>query len=235
MKYFCLLTHGRSGSTAFMRALAAHADIVTPDKQTESPDNELLHPKWVDRYRAFYQKYHPRPITNELRLIEAFYRSAGTAGFAGFKSMPNRHRKLQALIQNPKVQVITLVRQDIASTIASFLVATDRGTWRRSGEPQPNRLVYSERLDDRITAHLKYILYCNKVLARIPRAIHIEYESLCQPDFNQAELNHFFKRNVALESARPPVEGSSYVENWPAFRDFIAAQTKQLRGQKRHV
>ncbi len=60
-------------------------------------------------------------------LVAAFYASNQTMPFAGFKTMPNRHRHLRRMINEHDIQVITLVRRDIASTIASFIAATDSG------------------------------------------------------------------------------------------------------------
>lgn len=221
MQYFCILTAGRSGSTSLINTLSAYGDIITPDKQTESPDNELLHPKWMARYVAHYQNVTKRSIKNELELIQAFYASSGSTGFAGFKSMPNRHKHLASLTNHPKIKIITLFRRDIASTIASFLLAADKGTWRRNGETQQFRLSYDKKLDERILGHLNYIVQCRKLMHDLKGAIHIDYEDLCQPNFSNDELNSYFNRKITLQNPQQPTDGSSYTDNWQSFKEFV--------------
>lgn len=221
MKRFCVLTTGRAGSTSLMNCLSAHQDIVTPDKHIKNPDNELLHPDWVKRYVNYYQAYIDRPITNELQLFQAFFASAEQENYIGFKSMPNRHRHLHTLVNHPDIQIITLCRRDIPSTIASFMLAIDKGTWRRNGEKQAYRLRYSEQQHDRILGHLQYILGCQKMMQGITGAIHLEYEALCDPGFSDDALNQYFQRSIKLDSPKLPIDGESYVENWGAFTQFV--------------
>lgn len=166
MKYFCLLTTGRSGSTSLINTLASHGDVVTPDKLTQSPDNELLHPEWVRRYIKTFQRFSDQPIKNELQLIQAFFAAAQHKGgeYSGFKSMPNRHQQLKALVSHPDIQIITLVRGDLPSTIASFLTAMKAGTWRRNGEQQKNKLVFDASLQQQALGNLQYVVNAEHTL-----------------------------------------------------------------------
>ena len=231
MKYFCLLTTGRSGSTSLINALAAHGDIVTPDKLTESPDNELLHPEWVGRYVKFFQQYSQVPISNELQLIQAFFAGGQTMGakYIGFKSMPNRHRQLHALTAHPDIQIITLVRRDVPSTVASFLMAMRRGTWRRNGEKQQHKLVFDKSLEQQALGNLQYVLQSERQLTSVQNAIHLNFEDLCQDNYCHPQLDAFFERPVKLISPKKPVSAQSYVENWPEFNAFIEKHSQAIR------
>jgi hypothetical protein len=53
--------------------------------------------------------------------------------YAGFKSMPDRHQNIRQFLTYPSMQVITLWREDVASTVASFMKAQETGCWRRDG------------------------------------------------------------------------------------------------------
>lgn len=234
MKYFCLLTTGRSGSTSLINALASHSDIITPDKLIDSPDNELLHPRQVSRYISLFQPYSKVPIGDELQLIQAFFLAAGQVGganYVGFKSMPNRHRQLQALVSHPDIQIITLVRSDVASTVASFLLAMKEGTWRRSGEEQTKQLVFDKELEQQVLSNLQYVLHSENLLSSIQGAIHLQYEQLCQKSFCNQSLEEYFQRPVRLISPKAPVTADIYVKNWSEFVDFIEQSSKKIRSQ----
>ena len=233
LKYFCILTTGRSGSTSLINALAAQSDIITLDKLTESPDNELLHPEWVSRYVQHFQPDYEQKIATELQLIDAFFNAASKqqGNFAGFKSMPNRHRQLAALIQHPKIQIITLVRNDLASTVASFLMAMQKGTWRRDGEIQNNRLVFTDNMQQQAFGNLQYIVNAEHTLKNIKNAIHLQFEDLCDNKFTHPALDRFFQRPVRLISPKKPVSAQTYVENWTQFKNFVDVQAKRIQRQ----
>ena len=231
MKYFCILTTGRSGSTSLINALAAHRDIITPDKLTESPDNELLHPEWIARYVSVFQQFTNTPIRDELQLIQGFFNASKQEGaqFAGFKSMPNRHRQLSALVNHPDIQIITLVRKDLPSTIASFLMAMKKGTWRRNGEKQQNVLTFEPAMQQQALNNLQYVVHSEQVLKQIPNAIHLEFESLCQAGFSHPRLNSFFQRVTKLDNPKTPVSAESYVDNWLEFKTFVDKEAAKFR------
>ena len=177
-KKFILLTTGRSGSTALMDALAVHPDILVPNKQIDCRDNEILNPLFVRDIAQAYQRLSGNPVTDELSLIQAFYETGESSAYAGFKSMPNRHQKLSTLLRRDDLQVITLIRRDLASTIASFITAVDTGSWRREGEQHANTFVFGGEYEKRVRGHLTYLLRSLRVLNNIPGAIRLIFEDL---------------------------------------------------------
>lgn len=221
MNRFCVMTSGRAGSTALMDALARYDDIAVPHKQVDCVDNEILHPRRRGDYAQQYQQLSGLPVRDELSLIQAFYESNRQARYAGFKSMPERHRHLSEFANQPDLQFITLKRGDVSSTVASFLMAFDAGTWRREGGEQPHRLVFGPTYEKRSLGHLQYLETCEQMLQSLPGAIHLQYEELCQPDFVCERLDDFFQRHIALLNPKPSTTGASYVENWDDFRSFI--------------
>src|SRR5690606_28342528 len=121
-----------------MDALAGFDDVGLPSRQYTCEDNELLNPKRPKSTLACYSKLSGRSILSEIELLRAFYDSNRHFAFAGFKSMPLRHEShehFRLLTADPEVQVITIQREDLHSTVASFLAAARFGTWRREGEP----------------------------------------------------------------------------------------------------
>ena len=221
MKRFCVLTSGRAGSTALMDALSGFDDIAVPHKQIDCVDNEILHPRFRAKYAQQYQQLTGLPTGDELALIHAFYESNKQAPYAGFKSMPERHRHLREFAAQPDVQFITLKRGDVPSTVASFLIAFDAGTWRREGGEQPNRLVFGPTYEQRAVGHLKYIMQCEQQLQSVTGAIHMQYEDLCHTDFVCPRLDEFFQRHIGLLNPKPSTTAASYVENWDEFCSFI--------------
>ena len=135
---FCVLTVGRAGSTSLMEALEKVPDLAVPRTNVESEDNELVHPRHVKRYAEEYGKLVKRKLATQAELIDAFYEVNEGATYAGFKSMPNRHRDYARFAGRKDIQFITLQRRDLASTAASFHRANETGTWRRHGEPRPD-------------------------------------------------------------------------------------------------
>lgn len=219
---FCVLTVGRSGSTSLMNFLKSFPDIALPCRDTDCVDNELLNPEWAAKYAQVYAKLGNHPVRTRDELIECFYKYHADSAYVGFKSMPNRHRDFHAFSLRPDIQFITLVRDDIASTIASFLVAMNTGSWRRYGEPQLARWVFKPARDgQRVLSNLSYVLQSNAALRHIPSAIALTYEALCDPAFSDEALNRFFARQISIDNPRPPTHGSSYVENWDVFCNFL--------------
>lgn len=232
MKRFILLTTGRAGSTALMDVLAEHEDIIVPNKQIDCRDNELLNPDHVRQYLAQYQRLSGSPIGDELSLLRAFYRVSAGAGFAGFKSMPNRHRHLRELLEQDNPQVITLIRGNLAATVASFIVAIDAGTWRREGGRQTYRFAFGPRHEARVRGHIDYIRRSAAQLRALPNAIHLRFEDLCQAGYANQALDQYFQRPIRLPNPQPPLSGAEYVDNWEEFTRFIAQYLKESGRQR---
>jgi hypothetical protein len=225
---FCLLTVGRAGSTSLMNALAKFDDIAVPSKNIECVDNELVHPEQVSNYARQYSRLCGVPIASPSALIECFFSHNAGYRYCGFKSMPNRHRDFEAFTRREDIRFITLTREDIASTAASFLTALTTNSWRRSGGSQPAKLRFRRTEHERsVLGNLLYIQTSQTLLARVPRAIALTYEALCQPDFSSAALDEFFARPIGIQDPRPPTSGASYIENWDEFRQFVE---EALRG-----
>jgi hypothetical protein len=219
---FCLMTVGRCGSTALMRALQAFPDIATPDKNLPCIDNELLHPEQIRRHAQEYARLADTPVETPGQLMQAFYRYNGGQPYAGFKSMPNRHRHFHRFVEAPDIRFITLIRKDIPSTVASFLVAMQTGCWRRDGGAQDLTWTFDEERHGPLAAgNLRYVLDSIRLIESIPERIALVYEDLCREDFSSPELDDFFGRPIRLEAPKPPLHGSRYVANWPEFHAFL--------------
>lgn len=228
MKSFIILTSGRAGSTSLIDALAHFDDIAVPSKQIDCIDNEIFHPKFIKKYAQEYQTLSGITVTDELSLIEAFYKSNNSAAYCGFKSMPNRHQCLPQIASEGKIKIITIVREDIASTVASFIVAIDKNTWRRKGGKQKNRFTFGAKYKERVFSHLAYIVQSQRLFDSMQNCIHIKFEDLCKNDFCNEELNNFFQRPIKLDNPRPPVAGSGYVSNWAEFTAFIEQSMEKI-------
>jgi hypothetical protein len=188
-----------------------------PAKNVPSRDNELLMKGMTEKYAALLG----RPLQGWDDLIEAFFAYNASSQYAGFKSMPARHRNYRAFVQRADIRFITLERRDIVSTVASFLMARKHGTWRRSG----GRLEQSLRFlpEDRafVAQNLGYIAQSKAMLAAIPHAFRLDYEDLCQPGFESAELDDYFQRPVRLPAPQPATLARDYLENWDEFSSFV--------------
>ncbi|HXX93983.1 MAG TPA: hypothetical protein VEN81_10135 [Planctomycetota bacterium] len=212
-----------------MNELATHPDIAVPSRNVPCVDHELVHPRNVRRYMIQYSQLLGRSIATPSELIEAFFELNQKFGYAGFKSMPDRHPDLSSFGSRTDIRFVTLTRRDIASTVASFLVALRTGTWRRSGEAPPASWRFVPSRDaGQATGNLSYVLESEERLRRMPDAVRLTYEELCDPRFRSAPLEDFFGRPVHLSNPRPPTSGESYVENWPEFREFIERSARRL-------
>jgi LPS sulfotransferase NodH len=229
MRRFCVLTVGRAGSTALMDHLATHPDIAVPGKNIDCVDQELVHPARLETHAAAYARLCAKPIATQDALVEAFFACNVDAAFAGFKTMPNRHKNLAAFVARPDVRFITLSRRDVASTVASFLMAMATDSWRRSGDAHATQLRFDAARDAGVVlGNLKYVLRSRQQLERVPNAIALVYEELCDPAFSNPRLDAFFGRHIRLDDPRPPTSGESYVANWPEFRAYIERQQREL-------
>lgn len=231
MRRFCVLTTGRAGSTSLMQALAAYDDIGVPSKQVDCPNNELFMWHNRERYWRDYEQFSGMPVSDDLSLARAFYASNETSAYAGFKTMPNRHRNLARLLSANAVKVIRLVRRDLAATIASFIAARDFGSWQRDGEPQNCRFEFSPAYAPRVDAHLLYLLSCTRTFNRLRGAICVEFEQLCDRAFCHEALNDYFQRPIRLIAPRPPVDAATYIDNWPVFTRYIERRVAEFKRQ----
>ena len=148
--------------------------------------------------------------------------------YAGFKSMPNRHTTYQAFIKREDITFIVLIREDIPSTVASFLLAMRTDSWRRSGEAPNTHLTFGKDDARQALGNLAYIHQSLVQLSRVPDAIRLTYEELCDPDFECPALDAFFARPVRIDNPRPPTSGRDYVDNWEEFEAFIAKASKDM-------
>jgi len=229
VRKFCVLTIGRAGSTALMDCLARYPDIALPGKNIECIDQELVHPARIGAQAAAYARLCGTTIATPDQLIDAFFAFNGSAAFAGFKTMPNRHRNLEAFVSRPDIRFITLSRLDLASTVASFLVAMATDSWRRQGGAQTARWTFDVQRDAAAVAgNLRYVLNSAAQLRRVPDAIALTYEDLCRPEFSDPALDAFFGRPIRLDDPKPPTSAETYVSNWPEFLAFIEAQQREL-------
>jgi len=231
-KKFCVLTVGRAGSTSLMNVLEKFSDIAVPNKNISCVDNELVHPKRVQEHMQRYAELCGKPIPGQRQLIEAFFELNAGMPYAGFKTMPDRHKHYEAFVSRPDIQFITLTRRDVPSTVASFLMAMKTDSWRRFGEPQQATWKFVESQDGpRAAGNLAYVHASNARLGRVPNAIHLVYEDLCDPAYRCPALDDFFGRPVKIENPKPPTSGAAYVENWEEFCAFMAQAQRKLDAQ----
>jgi hypothetical protein len=222
MRKFCVLTIGRAGSTALMDRLARDSDIAVPGKNIACTDQELTHPERIQAHIAAYAALCGQKIDSQEQLINCFFDFNRDSAFAGFKTMPNRHKDFDGFVDRSDIQFVTLTRRDLASTVASFLMAIATQSWRRHGGPQTARWKFDPRRDaEAVLSNLRYIVRNQARLARVPNAIELAYEDLCDPGFSNRRLDEFFGRSVRLDDARPPTSGETYVANWQEFCAFI--------------
>ena len=212
-----------------MDHLARYPDIALPGKNIDCVDQELVHPARIGSHAAAYAKLGGASITTVDELIDRFYAINSGAAFAGFKTMPNRHKDLERFVSRDDIQFITLSRRDVASTVASFLLAMATDSWRRSGGAQSARLKFDPQRDGAaVAANLRYVVKSAHQLRQAPHAIALAYEDLCDPAFSDAALDAFFGRRIRIDDPKPPTAGESYVANWLEFKTFIDALQTDL-------
>ena len=125
-KNFCVMTSGRSGSTGLTNVLQGFPDIAVPGKQIDCPDNELVHPKNINKNLAEYSRISGHELNDADGLIEAFYEVNAGSLFSGFKTMPHRHPDFEKFTNRDDITFITLIRMDVYSTIVSFRMAWEK-------------------------------------------------------------------------------------------------------------
>lgn len=220
-----------------MNAIADSDAVYTPREDIGRYDHELLHPDAEAKARPAYARLSGRAIASPAELVEgflAYHRSRSTA-WAGFKSMPNRHPRWADFAGRDDIKFITVIRRDIASTAASFHLARQSGTWRRSGGHQPYRWRFVSEDKRMVTENVLYLYQAHRHLERLQPAIHLCYENLCQHGFRCAALDEYFERPIRLADPKPPISGASYIENWPEFEAFVHKMWKQIDDRVREA
>jgi len=228
MEKFCLITSGRAGSTSLIDAFAAYHDIGLPSANLDCKDNELLHPARVQGYCKVYSKLFDRESVDPADLVDLFYSLHAEANYAGFKTMHNRHADVENFVRRPDIQFISLRRADVSATVASFIHAMEMNTWRRDGGQPDYRWRFDKKNAKQVASNVQYVLSSHLTLQQIPNVIALDYESLCQPDFQNAALDKFFGRHISLQNPQPPTDASQYVLNWQEFDEFVKRQWRGM-------
>lgn len=227
VKKFCLLTTGRAGSTSLMKVLENYDDVAVPNKLFHCPNNELVHLRMKRRHKTLMSKLVGKQIKTDSELINSFYEYNREFTYVGFKSMPNRHRDTPNFFDREDITFIILTRKDIPSTVASFYAANKKKTWARTGGKQTSKLCIRGFDKIRTKGVIRYVLGSLRLLRRITPAIRISYEDLCQPDFNNPQLNDFFNRKIQLEKPTQQISGDQYIENWEWLKEAVAEKTNR--------
>ena len=227
---FCVMTMGRSASTTLMAALEAESDIALPNKDFYCPGNELLQPVRMSLYRTFYGRRTGRAITTPEDLVDAFYAWNAGANFAGFKSFPSRHRDMAVFGAGNDLRFVALLRRDLPSAVASFMLARSAGAqWARRGGPQALRWRFDPELDaGNVETEVAAVVGECRALLRIPDAVRLTYEQLCDPGFSSAALDALFERPIRIADPRPPTDAAGYVDNWAGFAAFVHATADRI-------
>jgi hypothetical protein len=223
-KVFCVVSPGRSGSTALMDALRHHTDICIP------PHNaELLSPHMREQFvRLVAARAGKRPET-DAELLALFLASAGDARYVGFKVMPLQSGIFTDFARRTDVQFITLARRDSASLVASWLIAKRFNSFKVGSREVVRSIRFGADWSQEVRWHVRAIQRNLAAMGRLPGAIHLDYEDLCAPDFANARLNEFFVRSIRLVHPRAPTDAREYVENWDEFSHFVNEELRQQR------
>jgi hypothetical protein len=220
-KKFCLITPGRAASTALMSVLEGYDDIAVPNKNIDCKNNELIQQKVVKLHRRLYGELCGKEIRTNTDLIEIFFEYNQASPFAGFKTMPMRHKKQPEFLQRQDIQFITLTRDDIPSTVASFIAARLKNTWDRKGGAARSKIHIRGISVLMVWGNIIYIRRSLNAINTIKNGIKITYEALCDPDFSNEELNSYFGRTIQLANPVNPTSGADYIENWDWFKGFV--------------
>lgn len=220
-KKFCVVSTGRCGSSSFMRALAEFNDIASPCKNSQLLFSELLHPEFIEEAYSIYSSLGDLKDRNPSSLVDCFFDVNSRFPYAGFKLLFCQSSGVRQLWSSRDIQFITLLRRDVPSTMASFMMANDTGDWDRKGGGHKRAWSYSsargDELRQRVKAHFDAVI----TLKSIPGSIVVYYEDITQPEFTNRSLQDFFGRDIRLSSPHPPTSGESYVRNWGEFRDLV--------------
>jgi hypothetical protein len=220
-KKFCVITPGRAASTAFMNVIANSEDVAVPNKNIECPNNELVQPRFVRKYKQQYAELSQKPIKTNRELIEQFFRYNHQCAYVGFKTMPLRHKGDPGFLLRDDIKFVILARDDIPSTVASFLNARKANTWNRTGGSHKAKMVVGWFDKLLIWGNINYVHKSLVAMDKIKNAVRISYEELCSPAFSNAELDGFFGRTIKLDNPLRPTSGEDYVENWDEFKRFV--------------
>lgn len=217
-KKFCVVTTGRCGSGAFMRALSTHDDIAIPTKNTGVPCNEILHPLYLPEMYATYSLLCGQDVSTKPDLVTCFYRFNAVEPFSGFKLLFCQSIDFQQFFNRTDITFVVLLRHDVSSTMASQMLASDTGIWDGRGGKHTRSWSYSSKreaeLKQRVTAHYRAVTR----LKAIPDSILIYYEDISAEGFSDSHLTEFFGRDIRLQSPKMPTSGQQYVRNWDEFR-----------------
>ena len=218
---FCLITPGRAASTALMSVLEGYDDIAVPNKNIDCNNNELVQQRVAKLHRRLYGELCGTEIKTDAELIEKFFEYNQASPFAGFKTMPMRHKNQPEFFQRQDIQFIILTREDIPSTVASFIAARMKNTWDRKGGAARSKIRIRGISVLMVWGNIIYIRRSLNALNMINNGIKITYEALCDPNFSNQELNAYFGRTIQLASPVKPTSGADYIENWDWLKGFV--------------
>jgi hypothetical protein len=209
-----------------MKVLEGFDDVIVPNKNIDCSNNELVQPRFVKQYKKQYEELTKTRIKTNQALIDQFYLYNQDFEYVGFKTMPLRHKANLEFMQRDDIQFVALIREDIPSTVASFIAARKRNTWDRKGGANQTKLVLKGFDKLMVWGNIRYIRESLKLINNTTDAIHIKYEDLCNPNFSNSALNEFFNRPIKLAKPVRPTSGEDYMEDWEGFKRFVERTLK---------
>jgi hypothetical protein len=132
-----------------------------------------------------------------------------------------RHKDDPGFLDRDDIQFIVLTRDDIPSTVASFIAARNKNTWNRRGGKIQSKIHIRGINVLMVWGNAFYIRRSLNALKNTKNGIKINYEDLCDPNFNNQDLNAFFGRTIQLANPVKPTSGAEYIENWDWFKQFV--------------
>ncbi len=228
-KRFCVLAVGRSGSTALIEALAAHADIAVPRQGDHRAEGEMLNQRHIGFQLQTYGRMSGRELRLPEDLVEAFFHCHVNSAYAGFKLMPWQLPSYRAFVGRTDIFFVLLRRRDLASMVASWFVANRFDTWKHSSKAVVARWTFGQDHVQTLRGHLIFIHRQLHELDQVRPQVALDYEDLCSADFRSPQLDSFFGRHVALVNPQPPTHASEYLTNWAEFSAFVESESRRLR------
>ncbi len=96
-------------------------------------------------------------------------------------------------------------------------------------------MIAAQRDAAAVVSNLRYVVKGDTQLLKVPNAIALVYEDLCDPGFSSPALDAFFDRPIRLDDPKPPTSGETYVANWPEFRAFVDAAQREMAAPSRRA
>jgi hypothetical protein len=233
-KNFVVTGTPRSGTTFFCNTLKTCPGIWIPEFSNIDNAEPFNPVNTVEVSNALQL-----PLFDQNAVVQKLIKNKtnNSAEYFGFKTFLAYHNNMSLLVEHNQLDVFVILRKNIWSVLASFLLAQDNKNYNGSSKRfSPFYYDGSNREERRIFTMFyslcKDYWYSESVWASHPRLVEkIYFEDLIEPGASFEKINQYFEQKINFDAHYTKDSIEKYFENFGQVKEIIL---RRVHNSKHH-